>query len=335
MLLLHRIGNFAHLTAVSLPFLRILYAQRQFKYRRGDTYAFWRTLCSEMPLFEGLPGPLQRRISHYLFANSMTMQWFATLHQLPISRREKRAGWLLATATPLADHLVDKEQAGVEEIELMIRGSSSHAFGPLAQYLYDQAKAANGHPDRFDAYLQATLYAQQSSLQQIDEQPSTAQLKSITWDKGGHALLLFRSALQAPISWQEEEAIKHLGGLLQFHNDLFDLHRDLQENIVTLPSSASTVAELRNLFEAESTKCMELFNRLPGPRSCKRRFYLLLHLALNTGRICLDQYQALEDRDGRFQPQRYTRQELVCDMDQVGKMIRNLWDVLGKRYIVR
>jgi hypothetical protein len=180
--------------------------------------------------------------------------------------------------------------------------------------------------------IHLTLEAQQESLQQHQDELSTQKLKDITWAKGGYALLLYRSALNRPISPEEWDAVYQLGGLMQLHNDIFDLYRDLREGIVTLPAQTRSVKDLSKLFIAEIEKTFALYNRLPFSPYQKRKFFLLLYLAVQTGHQCLNQYAKVEAKYGEFNPTKRSRQELVCDMEDLRKISKTVLATLNKKY---
>lgn len=330
--MIHPIRNFLALASVSWPFIKVYRSQFTFRKKKGSIYHFWQNTLQEIPDLKTIEGPLQRRIAHYLHANAITTQWFSILHHKVITQTERAAGYYLAIATPIADYLVDKESLTLEHVQGLLKGSYAHPFDRIAQELYRLAKLNNANRDHFDAYLHATLLAQARSQRQNSAMISSADLRSITWNKGGYALLLYRSALDVPISNSEEEAVYQLGGLMQLHNDIFDLFRDIQEKITTIPSSTAHIFQLRQLFEEEIEKTIQYFRSLPLGEKALLRFLLLLHLAVGTGFICLQQYALLEEKYGRFDPASLSRDELICDMDHFGKIYMNLRQTLLRKY---
>lgn len=320
------------LTRISLPFLRLYRAYQQLKKGKGDLDHFWKNTRSEISALGALDGPMQRRIFHYLFANSLTTQWFANLLKHTPSAEEKYTGYLIAIATPIADYLVDHEKMTVEAIEQMIHQNSGHPWQTLTSQLFERVLKVHPSPDMARQLIHLTLHAQEDSLKQRDQQLSPGQLKDITWAKGGYALLLYRSALRIPISHGEWDAVYQLGGLMQLHNDIFDLYRDVQEGIVTIPSQTGSVDQLIHLFEDEIEKTFRLFDTLPINRYRKHKFYLLLSLAIQTGHLCLCQYRNLEMKYQGFRPGQLSRKELICDMDNLGKISKTILATVDKKY---
>lgn len=329
---MYPIRNFLALTSVTPSFLTVYRSQFQFRKGKGQIFEFWTRVQEEIPDLKKLNGPLQRRIAHYLHANSLTAQWFSILHNITLSQLEKEAGWYLAIATPIADYLVDQESLSLTQIEGLLKNSYDHPYSRIAQQLYLRAKKINPHPDKYDEFLTKTLQAQAESLRQNKDGVSENSLKTITWNKGGYALLLYRTALKKYVSANETQAIWQLGGLMQLHNDIFDLHRDIQENITTIPSSTHSISQLDAHLSAEIKLTMNLFTKVEARPLSRLKFFLLLHLAVGTGYICLEQYRRLEKKYGEFVPKKLSRAELVCDMEDFYKISTNLIRTLSKKY---
>ncbi len=318
------IRNILSLASVAYPFLKIYLSGFQFHREKGELFEFWNTLRREMPLFDSLDPSLVKRIGHYLQANSFTSQWFSILHNYTLTKRDRQAGWFLAVATPIADYLADEESLSYDQISAILSGDREHTYAEISRYLYRRAKQL--HPDgrQFDRYLDKTLLAQEESLHQSSNNLPITKLKEITWNKGGYALLLYRSAINKKISRSEEKAIWQLGGLMQLHNDIFDLYRDLQEKIYTIPSCSSDIVTLHQSFNEEIFKTVRLFESLDCSKNAQLKFFLLLHLAVGTGHICLEQYGDLQEKYGAFEPHKYPRHELICDMESFRKICKTI-----------
>ncbi len=329
---MHRLVNFFWLAQVSIPFLKKYYAYHLIPKTKGALYNHWRELKNEVPDLEILDKTLEKRIYHYLFANSLTTQWFCTLHDYRPSMSELKRGRYLGVSTPIADFLVDQEKLGAAEIHNMIRKVSSHPWKNMVGRLFEKATENHPNSELCEELIFLTLSAQHASLQQKESNLTGEKLKEITWNKGGFALLLYRSALDIPIGEKEWEAIFQLGGLMQLHNDIFDLYRDLQEGIITLATHTESISQLTERFRDEINITKEMFGLLNVPSNSKHKFYLLLTLAVQTGYHALQQYAKLEERDGFLNLSQYTREQLVCDMDNFSKVARTVWVTLSSRY---
>jgi hypothetical protein len=293
---------------------------------KGVYLPFWEQLLHDIPELSTLPAPLIRRIYHYLFVNSMTTQWFCTLHAHRLKGNEPWAGWYLAVATPVIDRLTDKGDGASTRMMQILRQPGADALEQVGAKLYQLSRQHHPYPEDFDQYLVQTLAGQEASLKQakagtVDE----SELREITWAKGGAAMLLYRSALPVAMLPGEIDAVRQLGGLMQLHNDIFDVYRDLQEQTKTLANSNKHINYLYNIYHAALGKVIRQFDALPLPSRQKDRFLLLLLLTVRTADVCLQQYAHLANStDGIFQPEHYTRDQLICDMARP----RAMWSVL-------
>ncbi|NND08016.1 MAG: hypothetical protein HKN87_16680 [Saprospiraceae bacterium] len=328
-----RLDNLLQLAHIALPFLKIYFTHRQGSSNRRQV-AFWSEALQVIPELKHLPDFLRSRIRHYQFANSLTMQWFNVLHNKKPSAHERNAGWYLAVATPIADFLVDELGKNAKEITSMMEKPENTIYDQMAHKLLGQSQRLNSNK-RFMDFLYQTLRAQEKSLLQKTGMQNVDTVKQITWEKGGFALLLYRTALSIPISSQEEKAIFQIGGLMQLHNDIFDLFRDTRDDIQTLPTHIESVNTLKSIYEKEVRTTIEMVDAIPVAKHQRKRFLLLVLLAVNTGYVCLAQYEALEKRSkGKFTPKNYTKHELICDMDQWSKIAWVVWKTINYKIAV-
>ena len=59
---------------------------------------------------------------------------------------------------------------------------------------------------------------------------------------------------------------------------------------------------------------------------------VLLYLAVQTGNQCLNQYTKVEAKYGEFNPWKLSRQELVCDMEDLRKISATVLATINKKY---
>ncbi|MBX2817424.1 MAG: hypothetical protein KTR24_15555 [Saprospiraceae bacterium] len=292
---------------------------------------FWEDAVDKLPALAALDQRLVQRMRHYMFANSITSLWFTTLRGYAPSVEEQRSGWLLGMATPLADHLVDEEQIGYEQVEGMIEGTSKHPLADVVQGLYHMCRQQHHQSKLFDELLEKTQRAQEASLEQ-QHNLTLKQHQKIMSDKGGYALLLYRSALKHECTTKESQMIYALGALMQLHNDIFDVYRDVEENINTIASQGHSIQELRSIYDRHVEEVFDLIAELPYPKINRKSLLLLINLVAETGHIALDQYEKLHETGAPFDPTLWTRKELVVDMDNVGRILMVVFRTLRKSF---
>ncbi len=115
----------------------------------------------------------------------------------------------------------------------------------------------------YKATLSKVHQAQKDSLKQFDLNSSKEEILDITLRKGGYSLLMCRHYIDLPLSNELNEAWYQLGGIIQLTNDLYDIHKDLQEGICTLPNSIKNIEDIELLYKNLVTKFFEGLSNLP------------------------------------------------------------------------
>ena len=59
-------------------------------------------------------------------------------------------------------------------------------------------------------------------------------LRRITYTKGAVSVVIYHQCLDEPASEQMLDTLFYIGSLYQVGNDLFDLYKDVRDNIYTL-----------------------------------------------------------------------------------------------------
>jgi hypothetical protein len=129
--------------------------------------------------------------------------------------------------------------------------------------------------------------------------------------------------MEHPMRVNEEDALYRMGGLMQFGNDIFDVHKDAPQGIRTLVTVSSRVSEVRERFCKMESHAFKSMYDTGYEQTQIRRFLRMVSLSLGARcQVCLDQYETLEKKNGGiFEPALHSRNELVCDLDKA----RNKW----------
>ncbi len=237
-----------------------------------------------------------------------------------LSTNERYTFSLIGAMTGLLDDYFDKFQLPLARIQELSDAASevkaSNQHEALSRLLLQQlAEHSNLNP----AYQQArldVLHWQQESLRQMND-ISKAELDQITRAKAGHSALLYASLLNTPCSKAECDMLYELSALIQLANDIFDVYEDTQSGIHTLANTCASIADLQLIFEAYLHHWLEKLAALPYTKSAKRVFYNRINLVIIARvRVCLDQFAALEQQHGHFNPSQFSRKQLICDMEK-------------------
>ena len=260
-----------------------------------------------------------------------------TLRGTPMNERERRASSYQGTLTGLYDDFFDKTHLTEDEIRAMMddparyKASSSleslfiQFLQEVHKNLYDKAL--------FNVYFDRVFSAQIESKKQANEGLSHAAIKEITFLKGGNSVLFYRSIFEHSMQDGEEEALFHIGALMQLGNDIFDVYKDEKAGIRTLPTSCAQIDDVRIIFTTQLNKSIGLI-RNTGYRQQDISHYInKLVLGISRCFVCMNQLESLQQKTGgRFLPSEYSRKELICDMEKPGNIMRALQYFLKYRY---
>ena len=165
--------------------------------------------------------------------------------------------------------------------------------------------------------------AQKDSLQQINSTINKDALLDITLRKGGYSLLMCRQYIDLPSSKELDICWYHLGGIIQITNDLFDIYKDLQEGIKTIPNSVKNVNEIQKVYEQLVNNFIISLQHLPF----EKRKIDVLKIKLSPipafGYLAIHNLIKLQDQQEEL-PNLTTvpRKSLIIDMEKTANRIK-------------
>ncbi len=276
---------------------------------------------------KNLPVKLRSRIKSYTRIATLPNLWFSELRGYRLSEYEKLANRYLGASTPLFDDLIDHEGYTYNEVLKAIRNKNpvNDESLLLLKYLYNNISAKIKNPELFKQYLDKTAEAQMMSTRQKNNSNlTTEEIRNITYKKGGYATLLYRSLLSNKLLPGEEEAVYHLGALLQLMNDIFDIHKDYNNEQQTLATAANDINLLHREYTGLIDKTLKLFRSLSYTRERIEKAIDRIIAVISRGCVCLSQLSALQGRSDVFNINYFSRRDLVCDMEKISNIRRSL-----------
>jgi hypothetical protein len=262
-----------------------------------------------------------KKIKNYYGLGSVVLvgEAIAGLHSKPISRKERKALTCVSAITGLYDDFFDLAAPDLERIKALsdlkkeVSNLNTHealfrALLKVALENIDNVKAAENYAA--DVYKQQTI-----SLKQKDDALGWKELYSITVQKGGASMLLYRSTFITEITKQEAEALFLIGGQLQVCNDIFDVVKDLKEGINTIGTKAKTINQLRGILLKLDTQNRNKIEALDLPNT--KYFNRRIKFVTSQTYVALDLYEkATKNTEGLFKPESYRSKEITLAMDR-------------------
>lgn len=171
--------------------------------------------------------------------------------------------------------------------------------------------------EAYGEVTRALFQAQWDSKRQSRGGISDEEIREITFVKGGNSVLLCSYYLEFPSSAAEKDCWYRIGTIIQLTNDLFDIHKDLQDHIETLPDRIRDVGRFRAFFEEQIRGMQTLIHTLPVPESRKAPFRLAMAGIYAFGLIALDQLQEVQGDAAELPPLgTLPRSVLIIDMEK-------------------
>lgn len=272
-----------------------------------------------------------KKITHYYgwAVPAVLGEAFCAWRDKSMTEKERRCSTAQGAMTGLFDDLFDQTMLTDDAIESLISESSGNRYRNTHEKLFlrffrEAFTLAPNQKMMRDALY--TVYEDQVlSRRQTDPFISADDIIDISFRKGGSSLLFYRTAFDPPADALEKEIFYMLGGLMQLSNDLFDIYKDRQSGIQTLPTTVSDMRVVKNLFEDKLRECQRLIVTAGVPETCKQKFYANINLGIfSRAWVCIDQLMALQKSSGDvFDVHAYPREALICDMEKWSNLVKS------------
>ena len=267
-----------------------------------------------------------KKITNYygLAVPAILGEAFCVLRGKKMTDTERLASTCQGAITGMGDDFFDKNRLGEEELKNIlsnpVEANGKTAGEKLSLYFYKTAIANVSDARLMQRALYRVFVAQVDSKRQKKNNLTTEEIKNITLNKGGASLLFYRTVFSNPLNDAEEKMLFTLGGLMQLSNDIFDVYKDVSDNVNTLMSTAEKVNDVRGLFIQLLKEGYEAAGKTGYNRANIKKFINILSVGIfSRCFVCLDHLEKSEALSANlFSPRLYNRKQLICDMDTAG-----------------
>lgn len=279
------------------------------------------------------------KINRYygLLVPSILGEAFCILRNKKMTEDERWASTSQGVITGLFDDFFDDlklDEAQILEMVMhpeTISGNTTNERVYLNFYLKSLEHAA--YPERIKKQLLAVHRAQLESLKQEALTLGQDEIWEITKQKGGESVLFYRTAFNHRLEKGEAVALYQLGALMQLENDVFDLYKDAQGNIDTLPTTIRPIQLLRKKFDAELEKMLLSCRDMDYPRRQVSRFLDRIMPIICRAYVAFEQYEKLEgENNAVFNINSFTRKQLICDLEKPRNFLKAMYYQIKKNY---
>ena len=232
----------------------------------------------------------KNKLKFYVGQGLLVQLWYQTLKK-PTKKVNPQAIARFSAWTPFYDDLMDElgwsHQAIRDSLNKPSENDQAHFH-----YLFHQSMKQLSNQAQVLHFFEKVGQAQNKSLHQKDNDLSIEELINLTREKGGWATCFYASAngeLQRP----EINLFYEIGACLQLCNDLFDVYKDHQVGIKTLP--ITDVDLTSKLYETWILSSKQKLQELKISPQAKSKFWKQVMLIISRGEIALNLLLKLKD----------------------------------------
>lgn len=257
----------------------------------------------------------------YGIYNPMICDVFARLHGRSTTAAEKERMIHYFVCSSLFDDFTDYETISATQLTAVSfepetyeavtfdEKAFRHSHLLLKQFVKDKATYLNINKALFAAQI-ASKKQYRSVLPDTD-------IQEITFTKGGYSVLLCRHYLDLPATSAEEECWYRIGSIIQLTNDLYDIYKDLQDEIATLPNRMTNAYAFEAFFAAQVQQLKNYISQLPFSRQRKHTFSICLAGIAAFGFVAIEQLKALQGNSLQLpELSKLPRKQLIVDMEK-------------------
>lgn len=251
---------------------------------------------------------------------------FLHLHKKKTQRDECERLLHYFICSSVFDNFFDRQELSDENIEKITFHSANYVATNFTEKI-----SLNSHllilnyvrdKQKYLSVLKKEFDVQVASRRQFNTNITNEEIEKITLEKGGNAVLLCSFYLNTQASLHEESCWYKLGNIIQYVNDLFDIHRDLQSGLQTIPNRMSDAHSFKNYYDGLVWNLKQEIQSINIPQKQKLHFTISLMGICALGYIAIDQLISLQGNKKKLPDlTSFARKDLIIDMEKKS----NLW----------
>lgn len=260
---------------------------------------------------------------------------FLHLHHKKTNRQECERLLHYFICSSVFDNFFDRQELSDEDIFKITFASNTyvasnfnerislHSHLLILNYVRDKEK--------YLAVLKKEYDVQVASRRQFDVHISNEEIEQITLNKGGNAVLLCSFYLEHQASIYEENCWYKLGNIIQNVNDLFDIYRDLQSGLQTIPNRMRDAYSYKKYYMELVTSLKQEITAINVPEKQKLHFKISLMGICALGIIAIEQLIKIQGNKTELPNLKdLERKDLIVDMEKKS----NLWKWVKTVYLL-
>jgi hypothetical protein len=277
------------------------------------------------------PSVLQKIKKYYCLGIPVTCSSYKKIYGKSLSAKERELATLTGIITPIIDDFTDEKTLSDENIESLTslpgKYNAITVEEEIVKTILCKLVAEVPSPEGFLYALNRTIKAQHLSARQMDPAVTEDELLQITLEKGAWSHIFFHYLLDEIPSADTIAVIDKMGGMLQMSNDIFDVYKDYQDGIKTIPNTSKDYLALETYYMKECKQFCVMARALPYPKKDIEFFITFIAFVMARGIVALRMLQKLQEKSGggTLPIGKLERKQLICDMEKPVNAIKTAW----------
>jgi hypothetical protein len=280
--------------------------------------------------YNGKFQPEQRgKILNYygLFITSFLCSSYKRLYGKTLSNEERKRATLFGVLTPVGDDLFDIDKLDNESIQQMTfhpetfnaTTFSSNVAKEIQTYLLSTVP----HKDGYIKASKDVLDIQVETIKQTKPDISKEEMQGITYTKGAVSVIIYHQCLDEAADAQMLKVLFLIGSLYQLGNDIFDLYKDVRDNIYTLVNTCDDYVQFKKDFIERVQLQNEKIYALPYALKDKEDFCIVMNTINARSLVAIDRFIATQKKYGsKVDWRKLKRKDMIIDMEKPANIIK-------------
>ncbi|MGI8952731.1 MAG: hypothetical protein ACR2FN_14240 [Chitinophagaceae bacterium] len=265
----------------------------------------------------------KKKILNYygLFITSFLCSSYKRLYGKKLSADERKRATLFGILTPVGDDLFDIDKLNIENIRHITYEPETYNATTFSAKVAKEIQTfeLQNVPHKKE-YLQASknvLEIQIDTIKQTNALIDKKELERITYTKGAVSVIIYHQSLDEIAGEQMLEVLLLIGSLFQLGNDIFDLYKDVRDNIYTLINTCDNYVVFKENFLERVRLQNKKIMSLPYAKKNKKEFCIVMNTINARSVVALDQFIRLQKKmDKRIDWWKLERKNMIVDMEK-------------------
>ncbi len=283
--------------------------------------------------YKGTFSPEQKHkiLNYYgLFITSFLCSSYKRLYGKTLSNEERKRASLFGILTPVGDDLFDIDKLDIATIRHITFSPECVDTTTFSASVATEIQSflLSNVPHR-EAYLQASadvLDIQEKTALQTDSAIDRQLLEDITYTKGAVSVIIYHQCLDELASEGMLDTLYYIGSLYQLGNDLFDLYKDVRDNIYTPVNTCTDYLQFRRQFLLRVKEQNRRIFSLPYSTKAKQEFCIVMNTINARSMVAIGQFIRMQKQTGhQVNWWQHPRKDMIVDMEKPANIARWLY----------